>query len=207
MCVKLAVAMAATDLVVAQGCQEMAKILAALAALALAKDCHRHESMEQAAALGALALAEMTCHAVVVCAEVLAGLSLTNEHYCWESVEGTLAFAVKASANNEEVAIYTQDLTAANMAMTVFVVDTRCQEMAGAAQPWAVAKHSTVLVLLPSDNKASAPTMPPLAPPMAASSSSPLPYYICGRGPFYHGGEPSRNVSCSHIVALTFAYG
>jgi hypothetical protein len=47
-------------------------------------------------------------------------------------------------------------------------------------------------ILAKEDNKASALTMPPSAPPTAVSPTPPLPYYIQGRGPLYHGGEPLR---------------
>jgi hypothetical protein len=113
----------------------------------------------------------------------------------------------RVSTNNKEAAGCVRDLTAADMAVAVFVVDTQRQETAGTAQHQAVAERGTALVLPPSGDKASAPTMPPSAPPMTVWSSLPPPYYICGCGPFYYGGEPSRNVSCSRTIASTFDYG
>jgi hypothetical protein len=86
-----------------------------------------------------------------------------------------LAMAMRASTNYKEATGRTQKSTTANMVMTVLVVDTRHQETTGAVQHWAVAECGIAVVLPPSGNNASAPTMPPLAPPMAVLSSLPCP--------------------------------
>ncbi len=132
----------------------------------------------------------MTCHVAVACAEVLVGRFLPDEHYCWGLVECTMALAAKASANNKEADSLMRDLTAANMAAMVSVVDMRRQETAGTMQHQAVAECGTALVLPPLDNKASALMMPPSSSPMVVSSSLPPAYCICGCGPFHHGGSP-----------------
>jgi hypothetical protein len=83
-----------------------------------------------------------------------------------------------------------RDSTATNMAAMFSIVDTRCQEMAGPAQYRAVAKIGTLPVLPPLGKKALALMMPPLATPMAVSSSPSCPTHMCGHGPFHHGGSP-----------------
>jgi hypothetical protein len=92
-----------------------------------------------------------------------------------EAVKRSLASAERVSADDKEVASRARDSTAANMAATVFVVDTWHQKTAGAMQHQAVAKHGIALVLLPSSNKALASMMPPLATPMAMLSSPTCP--------------------------------
>jgi hypothetical protein len=124
------------------------------------------------------------------------GFMSSNEFFAWvaecdaswdgavaEVPNRTLALAERVSANNKEAAGCTQNSTAANMATTVFVEDTRCKEMAGAAHHRAVAKCNTALVLPTSGDNALAPMMMPLATLMAMLSSPPLPYFICGHSP------------------------
>ncbi len=94
-----------------------------------------------------------------------------------------LAETERASADNKEAAGHTRNLTAADMATTVFVEDTQHEEMAGAAHHRAVAKCDTALVLPTSGDNALAPMMMPLATLMAMLSSPPLPYFICGHSP------------------------
>jgi hypothetical protein len=54
---------------------------------------------------------------------------------------------------------------------------------------------------------APAPPTTTLPHPMAMLSTPPVPYDLCGRGPFYDGGEPSCEVPRSCTIALTFTYG
>jgi hypothetical protein len=127
----------------------------------------------KAMALAELASAEKTCHSTAACAEVLARRSLTYDRCCWELVQFAAALAAKASANNKEVASRVQNSPTANMAATVFVADTHRSEMPDAVPHQAVAKRNTALMLPLLDNKELAQAIPPLATPMAMSSSPP----------------------------------
>jgi hypothetical protein len=71
---------------------------------------------------------------------VSVGRSLTDKRCCRELAERAMVQPMKASADNKEAAGCTRDLTTANMATTVFVVDTQHQEITGVAQHWAVAE-------------------------------------------------------------------
>jgi hypothetical protein len=121
---------------------------AVLAVLALAEESRHCKSTEQAATLAELALAEKTRHATVAHAEVSTGRSLANERCCQESAEHTTTLAATASADDKEAAGCAWN----SLAATVFVVDTRRPEMAGATPHRAVAKRSTALVLPPLDD-------------------------------------------------------
>ncbi len=124
-------------------------------------------------ALAVLALVEKTCHAMAARTEVSARLSLTNKHWYPELVQPAASWVAKASANNKEAAGRARNLPTANMAATVFVVDTNRLETPGAMPHQAAAECNTALVLPLLDNKASAPVIPPLATPMAVSSPPP----------------------------------
>ncbi len=121
-----------------------------------------------------------------------------------EAAKLTPLLADRASTNNKEATSCVQELAAANMAAIMFLVETRRQEMAGAAQHRAVAKCSTALVLTPLGNKALAPMMPlALAPSTAVSSPPPPPpYNLCGCGP-----KPLQDTSCPCTIALPIDYG
>ncbi len=107
-----------------------------------------------------------------------------------------MALATNASANNKEAASLARD-TAATAAM-VFVVDMRRQEMGGTVQHQAMVEHGTALVLLPMDNKASSPTMPPLAAPMVVSSSPTHPTSYVGAVLSTMGGAHTQHLSLLH---------
>ncbi len=85
------------------------------------------------------------------------------------------ASAERASTDNKEVASCARDSTAVDMAAEVFIVDMRCHKTTGTVQHQAVAEHSTALVLPPSGDKASAPTIPPVAPWLPRRSCCHLP--------------------------------
>jgi hypothetical protein len=109
---ELAVALAESVLAKEQRCrQEAVKRTAALAESELAKEQRLQELVERT-----MALAEMA--------------SIANK----EAAKHAMALAAKASANNKEASGRMWDLSAAYMVATVFVVDTRHQEMAGAVQ-------------------------------------------------------------------------
>jgi hypothetical protein len=136
---------------------------------------------------------EATLHASQL--QYVAQLSFTssNEFFAWvadcdaswdgtvaEAPNRTPALAERAFANNKEAAGRTRNLTAADMAMMVFVEDTRRKEMAGAAHHWAVAECNTVLVLPTLGDNVLPPTMMPLATSMAVLSSPPHPTSYVG---------------------------
>jgi hypothetical protein len=74
---------------------------------------------------------EQCCYEVVKRAVVLAGRSLANKRCHWETAEYLDA---KMTADNKEAANHTRNLTTADMAATVFVIDTQRQETADAVQ-------------------------------------------------------------------------
>ncbi len=141
-------------------------------------------------ALAASALTETTCHALAAHAEVLARKSHADEHCCRELTDCAMALATKASADNKEAAGRVRDLTAADMAAMVFILDMRHQGTAGAVQHWAVAECGTALVLPPSGNEALAPMMPPLAAPTAMLASPTCPTICVGVVLSTMGGSP-----------------
>jgi hypothetical protein len=121
------------------------------------------------------------------------GFTSSNKFFAWvaecdasrdgavaETSNRTPALAERASADDKEAAGRTQNLTAANMATTVFVEDTQRKEMAGAAHHRAVAECDTALVLPTSGDNTSAPTVMLLATPMAVLSSPPCPTSYVG---------------------------
>jgi hypothetical protein len=139
------------------------------------------------------------------------GFMSSNEFFAWvaecdasrdgavaEAPNRTPALAERASANDKEAAGHTRNSTAANMATTVFVEDTRRKEMAGTAHHQAVAKCNTALVLPTSGNNALAPTMMPLATPMAVLSYPPRPTSYVGAVLINIEGGLTRHLSSSH---------
>jgi hypothetical protein len=85
-------------------------------------------------------------------------MALAKKQGCHEAAKCTMVLTRKASTNNNQAAGRMQDSTAANMAVTVLIGDTRRQETTSTMQHRAVAKRSTELVIL--GNKALAPTIP-----------------------------------------------
>ncbi len=144
------------------------------------------------------------------------GFTSSNKFFAWvaecdacrdgavvEAPNRTLALAERASANNKEAAGHTRNSTAANMATMVFVEDTWCKEMAGAAHHRAVAKCDTALVLPTSGDNALAPMMMPLATPMAVLSSPPALLHMWARSyRILRGGSCDTSRHCT--VAPTF---
>jgi hypothetical protein len=121
------------------------------------------------------------------------GFTSSNKFFAWvaecdafwdgavaEALNRTPALAERVSADNKEAAGHTQNSTAADMAMTVFVEDTRREEMTGAAHHRAVAKCNTALVLPTSGDNTLAPMMMLSATPMGMLSSPPCPTSYVG---------------------------
>jgi hypothetical protein len=197
---------AASSLADKQHHHEASKLALALVELTLANERCRHKAAEQSTASVELALAEERhCHEAAMQTAMSAKSSLANEHCHHKAAlaedkrrqEGT----AKKQCRSDDECIMAPVLPPDPVNAAIRHIRVECALLA--------APLDAILAKIERDNiahEAQAPPTTTLPHPAAMLSTPPLPYDLCGHGPFYDRGEHLRNVPCSGTIGHTIAY-
>jgi hypothetical protein len=205
-----AAALAESVSAVEQSCQELADHPAVLAEKTLAnKHCCQKEvacgtmmgetalAMEQHCSLLAARAAELALATARVA--VLADLLLPKPAFAKDKRRWEVTTKKQRRADDERIMTPVLPPDPGNAA--IWRIWVECALLA--------APLNAILAKIERNNiahKARAPPTTTLPHPAAMLSTPPPPYDLRGHGPFYNGGEHTRNVPCSGTIGYTIAY-